>query len=80
MDGRSCARPPRSLAAALAGAALLLGSGGDRAIGDGLSSDTPRITAAQRDAGARFAAGVPGGRPRLDRRRRSRPPGPRRSG
>ena len=48
-------------AAALAGAALLLGSGGDRAIGDGLSPDTPRITAAQRAAGARFAAGVPEG-------------------
>ncbi len=61
MDGRSLRSAAAVAAAALAGAALLLGSGGDRAIGDGLSSDTPRITAAQRDAGARFSADVPEG-------------------
>jgi len=58
MDGRSLRSAAAVAAAALAGAALLLGSGGGRAIGDGLSPDTPRITAAQRDAGARFSAGV----------------------
>ena len=31
----------------------------DRAIGDGLSSDTPRITPAQRDATARYSPDVP---------------------
>ena len=61
MDGRSLRSAAALAAAALAGAALLLGSGGDRAIGDGLSPDTPRITAAQRDAGARFSADVPQG-------------------
>jgi hypothetical protein len=45
-----------ALAAVLAGGALLLGSD-ERAAG--LSADTPRITAAERDATARFAAGVP---------------------
>ncbi|HET8950001.1 MAG TPA: hypothetical protein VFN44_05810 [Solirubrobacteraceae bacterium] len=46
------------LAAALAGLALLVATG-DRAIGGGLSPDTPRITGAQRDAGARYADTVP---------------------
>jgi hypothetical protein len=59
MDGRSLRSAAAVAAAAIAGAALLLGSGGDRAIGDGLTADTPRITAAQRDAGARFSADVP---------------------
>ena len=59
MDGRSLRSAAAVAAAALAGAALLLGSGGDRAIGDGLSPDTPRITGAQRAAGARFSADVP---------------------
>jgi hypothetical protein len=59
MDGRSLRSAAAVAAAALAGAALLLGSGGGRAIGDGLSPDTPRITAAQRDAGARFSVSVP---------------------
>ena len=59
MDGRSLRSTAAIVAAALAGAALLLGSGGDRAIGDGLSPDAPRITAAQRHADARFSADVP---------------------
>ena len=59
MDGRSLRSAAAIVAAALAGAALLLGSAGDRAIGDGLSPDTPRITGAERDATARFSAGVP---------------------
>jgi hypothetical protein len=46
------------LLAALAGLTLLIATG-DRAIGDGLSPDTPRITGAQRDAGARYADTVP---------------------
>ncbi len=44
--------------AALAGVLLLAGTR-DRAIGDGLSPDTPRISAAERDAAARYAATVP---------------------
>ena len=58
MDSRPIRAAAALLAAALAGGALLIGSG-DRAIGDGLSPDTPRITGAERDATARFSAGVP---------------------
>ena len=46
------------LAAALCGLALLIATD-DRAIGDGLSPDTPRISGAQRDASARYADTVP---------------------
>ena len=56
MDSRPIRAAAALLAAALAGGALLIGSG-DRAIGDGLSSDTPRITGAERNATARFSAG-----------------------
>ena len=58
MDSRSLRSTVALLAAALVGGAILLGSGG-RAIGGGPSADTPRITAAERGATARFAAGVP---------------------
>src|SRR6185503_3881873 len=43
---------------ALAGLALLMTSG-DRAIGDGISLDRPRITGAERDAGATYGPAVP---------------------
>ena len=46
------------LVAALAGLALLIATD-DRAVGDGLSPGTPRITAAERDAGAGYADAVP---------------------
>jgi hypothetical protein len=58
MDTRLLRAIALLLAAALAGGALLMTTG-DRGLGDGLSSDTPRITGAERDATARFAAGVP---------------------
>lgn len=45
--------------AVVATAALVLQLGGGSAGAGGLSGDSPRITAAQRDATARFAAGVP---------------------
>ena len=46
------------LLAALAGLAFVIATD-DRAIGDGLSYDTPRITPAQRAATARYSADVP---------------------
>ena len=46
------------LLAALAGLALVIATD-DRAIGDGLSYDTPRITTAERDASARYSPAVP---------------------
>src|SRR5215211_4739930 len=46
------------LVTALAGLAVLIASG-DRAIGDGLTIDTPRITDAQREAGPRYDPSVP---------------------
>jgi hypothetical protein len=58
MDSRIPRAAFMLLAAALAGAALLVGSG-ERASGGGRAADTPRITAAEREATARFAAGVP---------------------
>ena len=58
MDTRLLRAIVALLAAALAGGALLVTTS-DRGIGDGLSSDTPRITGAERDATAGFAAGVP---------------------
>ena len=48
------------LLAALAGLALVITTD-DRAIGDGLSYDTPRITPAERDATARYSPAVPVG-------------------
>ena len=58
MDPRSLRAVGALLAAALAGLALLMATD-DRAIGDGLSLDTPRITGAQRDAAATYADSVP---------------------
>ena len=58
MDSRSLRAAAALLAAALAGGALLIGSD-DGAAGGGRSYDSPRITAAERDAGARYSAGVP---------------------
>src|SRR5688500_14287531 len=58
MDPRSLRAVAALLAAAVAGLALLIASG-ERAIGDGLSPDTPRITGAQREATARYAGAVP---------------------
>ena len=46
------------LLAALAGLAFMITTD-DRAIGDGLSYDTPRITPAERDATARYSPAVP---------------------
>jgi hypothetical protein len=46
------------LAAALAGLALVIATD-DRAVGDGLSPETPRISGAERGAGARYADSVP---------------------
>ncbi len=46
------------IGAAIAGLTLLI-STDDRAIGDGISLDQPRITAAQRDASAAYASTVP---------------------
>jgi len=46
------------LLAALAGLAFMITTD-DRAIGDGLSYDTPRITSAQREAAARYSRAVP---------------------
>ena len=46
------------LLAALAGLAFMITTD-DRAIGDGLSYDTPRITPAERDATARYSPDVP---------------------
>src|SRR5215216_3816787 len=60
MDNRLLRAAVALLAAVLCGLALLIATD-DRAIGDGLSPDTPRITAAQRDATARYAAAVPPG-------------------
>ena len=79
MDSRLLRAVAALLAAALAGLSLLIAAD-DRAIGDGVSLDPPRITAAERDATAalrgRRAARptAPGSRPRSPRR------GPRRSG
>jgi hypothetical protein len=58
MDSGSLRAIAALLAAALAGLALLLATD-DRAIGDGLSPDTPRITSAQRAAAATYDGGVP---------------------
>jgi hypothetical protein len=58
MDTRLLRAVAALLTAALAGLTLLIASD-DRAIGDGLSPDTPRITGAQRDATARYADAVP---------------------
>jgi hypothetical protein len=58
MDSRLLRAAAALLAAALAGLSLLIATDG-RAIGDGLSPDTPRITGAQRDAAARYAGSVP---------------------
>jgi hypothetical protein len=58
MDPRLLRAVAALLAAALAGLALLIATD-DRAIGDGLSPDTPRITGPQRDATARYADAVP---------------------
>ena len=58
MDTRLLRAAAALLVAALAGLALLIATD-DRAIGDGLSPDTPRITGAQRDATARYADTVP---------------------
>lgn len=46
------------LVIALAGLAVLIAAG-DRAIGDGVSIDTPRISEAERAAGARYDPSVP---------------------
>jgi hypothetical protein len=46
------------LVTALAGFAVLIAAG-DRAIGDGVSIDTPRISEAERAAGARYDPSVP---------------------
>jgi hypothetical protein len=58
MDPRQLRAIAALIAAVLAGL-LLLAAVDDRAIGDGVSLDRPRITAAQRDATARYAATVP---------------------
>ena len=58
MDSRLPRAALMLFAAAVAGAALLVSSG-ERAAGGGRTADTPRITAAEREATARFAAGVP---------------------
>ena len=58
MDPRSQRAAVAILVAALAGLAFLL-TARDRAIGDGLSLDSPRISGAERAAGARYAASVP---------------------
>lgn len=58
MDTRHLRAVAALLVAALAGLALLIGSD-DRAIGGGLSPDTPRITGAERDETARYADTVP---------------------
>src|SRR5688500_10299338 len=58
MDTRLLRAVAAILMAALAGLTLLIASD-DRAIGDGLSPDTPRITGAQREATARYADAVP---------------------
>jgi hypothetical protein len=58
MDPRLQRAAVAIVVAALAGIAFLL-TARDRAIGDGLSLDAPRISAAERDAGARYAPGVP---------------------
>jgi len=57
MDNRLLRAAVALLAAVLCGLALLIATD-DRAIGDGLSPDTPRITGAQRDATARYADAV----------------------
>src|SRR5687767_10161698 len=59
MDSRTLRAVAGMAAAALAGVALLIGSG--RAAGEGESPTGVRISEDQRSAGARFAAGVPGG-------------------
>ena len=58
MDSRHQRGALAILVAALAGLALLMTSG-DRAIGDGISLDRPRITGAERDAGATYGPAVP---------------------
>ena len=58
MDSRHQRGALAILLAALAGLALLMTSG-DRAIGDGISLDRPRITGAERDAGATYGPAVP---------------------
>ena len=80
MDSRSLRSAAALAAAALAGAGLLLVAADDRAIGDGLSPDTPRITAAaarRRPRGSRRAcpegdrdwivAGIAAARPEAQR-------------
>ena len=58
MDPRSQRAAVAILVAALAGLAFLL-TAHDRAIGDGLSLDRPRISGPEREAGARYAPSVP---------------------
>ncbi len=58
MDPRQLRAIAALIAAALAGLLLVMATD-DRAIGDGVSLDRPRITGAQRNATARFAATVP---------------------
>src|SRR6187402_592293 len=58
MDPRMLRAAVALLLAALAGLALVIATD-DRAIGDGLSYDTPRITTAERDAAARYSPSVP---------------------
>jgi hypothetical protein len=58
MDPRMLRAAVALLLAALAGLALVIATD-DRAIGDGLSYDTPRITTAERDATARYSPSVP---------------------
>jgi hypothetical protein len=60
MHSRSSRVLATLLVLALAGFAVLVASG-DRAIGDGASLDRPRISDAERAAGARYAASVPEG-------------------
>src|SRR5918994_1110376 len=58
MDPRLQRAAAALLVLAIAGLAVLIASG-ERAIGDGLSIDTPRITRAERAASARYAPTVP---------------------
>ena len=58
MDPRSQRAAVAIVVAALAGLAFLL-TARDRAIGDGLSLDRPRISGPERAAGARYDASVP---------------------
>ena len=58
MDPRLLRAVAALLLAALAGLTLLIAAD-DRAIGDGVSLDRPRITEAERDATTRYSAAVP---------------------